>query len=92
VMGGIAELERLTLATPSIDGLVMRYGFLYGPGTAYAEPSGTRPPRVHVAAAAGAAMLALERGSPGAYNIVDDDPAVSNKRARAELNWTPELR
>jgi nucleoside-diphosphate-sugar epimerase len=92
VMRGIAELERLTLATPSIDGLVMRYGFLYGPGTAYAEAGGTQPPRVHVAAAARAAMLALERGSPGAYNVVDDDPAVSNKRARAELNWTPELR
>src|SRR5436309_6383263 len=33
VMRGIAELERLTLTTPGIDGLVMRYGFLYGPGT-----------------------------------------------------------
>ena len=92
VIGGITELERLTLATPSIDGLVMRYGFLYGPGTAYAEPGGTQPPRVHVAAAARAAMLALEHGSPGAYNVVDDDPAVSNSRARAELNWTPEMR
>ena len=92
VIGGIAELERLTLATPGIDGLVMRYGFLYGPGTAYAGPSGTPPPRVHVAAAARAAMLALDRGSPGAYNVVDDDPAVSNARARAELNWTPESR
>ena len=92
VMRGIAELERLTLATPSIDGLVMRYGFLYGPGTAYAESGGTQPPRVHVAAAARAAMLALERGSPGAYNVVDDDPAVSNQRARAELSWRPESR
>jgi nucleoside-diphosphate-sugar epimerase len=92
VMRGIAELERLTLATPSIDGLVMRYGFLYGPGTAYAERDGTQAPRVHVAAAARAAMLALERGSPGAYNVVDDDPAVTNRRARAELSWTPELR
>ena len=92
VMRGIAELERLTLSTPGIDGFVMRYGFLYGPGTAYAEPGGTEPPRVHVAAAARAAMLALERGSPGAYNVVDDDPAVSNRRARAELNWTPQAR
>jgi hypothetical protein len=47
---------------------------------------------VHVAAAARAAMLALERGAPGAYNVVDDDPAVSNTRARTELRWSPESR
>ena len=89
VMRGITELERLTLTTQGITGLVMRYGMLYGPGTAYADASAVRPPRVHVTAAASAAMFASERGSPGAYNIVDDDPAVSNERARQELGWRP---
>src|SRR5919109_700723 len=30
---GVATLERLTVASPSIDGVVLRYGHLYGPGT-----------------------------------------------------------
>jgi len=89
VTRGITELERLTLTTQGIDGLVMRYGMLYGPGTAYAESSAAPPPRVHVTAAARAAMFASERGASGAYNIVDDDPSVSNERARKELGWRP---
>jgi hypothetical protein len=68
---------------------VLRYGFLYGPGTAYADPTGVTGPRVHVVAAARAAALALERGVPGIYNIVDDGGVVSNRRAREELGWTP---
>lgn len=31
--------ERQVLGTPGIDGLVLRYGFFYGPGTAYATDS-----------------------------------------------------
>jgi len=89
VVSGILELERLTLQTTGIAGIVLRYGFLYGTGTAYAEPRDAGRPRVHVAAAARAAVLALDRGSSGAYNIVDDDPTVSNRRARDELGWTP---
>ena len=30
---GVATLERLTTASPPIDGVVLRYGHLYGPGT-----------------------------------------------------------
>jgi 2-alkyl-3-oxoalkanoate reductase len=33
--GAIAELERLTLAGEGIEGLVLRFGWLYGPGTYY---------------------------------------------------------
>lgn len=29
----VAELERLLLGTPGIEGIVLRYGFFYGPGT-----------------------------------------------------------
>jgi nucleoside-diphosphate-sugar epimerase len=32
---------------------------------------------VHLDDAAGATVLALERGAPGIYNVVDDDPARS---------------
>ncbi|HYX87892.1 MAG TPA: NAD(P)-dependent oxidoreductase [Gaiellaceae bacterium] len=32
----VAELERLVTRTDGIDGVVLRYGYLYGPGTAYA--------------------------------------------------------
>ena len=39
-MGGgppaLQALERSTLETPGLDGLVLRYGYFYGPGTSYA--------------------------------------------------------
>lgn len=31
------ELEQRTLSTPGLDGLVLRYGYFYGPGTSYAR-------------------------------------------------------
>ena len=37
----IAELERLVTTAPGLEGLVLRYGFLYGPGTAYAKDGST---------------------------------------------------
>ena len=36
----LSELERITLETASVDGIVLRYGYLYGSGTVYA-PDGT---------------------------------------------------
>jgi nucleoside-diphosphate-sugar epimerase len=85
----IRHLERAVTAAP-LEGLVLRYGALYGPGTAmaneYAELiRGRRFPLVgdgagvwsfvHVDDAAAATVLAVEGGEPGLYNIVDDDPA-----------------
>jgi nucleoside-diphosphate-sugar epimerase len=87
---GILELERLVLGTAGLDGVVLRYGFFYGPGTVSDEPAD--PPSVHVAAAARAAVLALERAGSGAVNVVDDGPLVSNRRARDELGWSPDMR
>src|ERR1700753_4070138 len=49
------------------EGVVLRYGQLYGPRTWSAEPNGASP--VHVDAAAYAALLAVDHGRPGAYNI-----------------------
>ena len=89
---GTRELERLTLEAPEIEGVVLRYGWFYGPGT-YFAPDGSYADRVrkrgypivgdgggitsfiHVDDAAAATVRALEQGSPGLYNVVDDDPA-----------------
>jgi nucleoside-diphosphate-sugar epimerase len=87
---GIATLEALTLGTPGIEGIALRYAYLYGPGTWYAAPEGSG--FVHVDAAAQAALLALTRGSPGAYNIANDDGAVAIHKARRDLGFDPEFR
>jgi len=86
------ELEDAVTKTEGIEGLALRYGFFYGPGTSYA-PSGffarevgrRRFPVVgrgsgvfsfiHVDDAADATVAAVERGAPGIYNVVDDEPA-----------------
>jgi len=87
---GVATLESLTTTTPGIEGIVLRYGRLYGPGTWAPVPSGRI--HVHVDAAAHAAFLAVSRGIPGVYNIADDDGSVSIAMARRELRWNPEFR
>lgn len=86
------ELERRVLGAEGIEGVVLRMGWLYGPGTYYASDGSQaadvrrrRAPVVgagtgvfsflHVDDAAAAVVAALERGAPGAYNVVDDEPA-----------------
>ena len=88
------ELERITLAAPA--GIVLRYGFFYGPGTSYDRDGqqiemirkrqlpivgdGTASfPFIHVEDAATATVAAVERGAPGVYNVVDDDPAAARE-------------
>ena len=80
------------LGADGLEGLVLRYGFFYGPGTSYAPDGGTAAtvrkrqfpvmgggrgewPFIHIDDAAAATVAAVERGSPGAYNVVDDEPA-----------------
>ncbi len=85
----IRYLERTVVAAP-LQGLVLRYGAFYGPGTSmaneYADLIRARKfplvgdgagiwSFVHVDDAAEATALAVERGRPGVYNVVDDDPA-----------------
>jgi nucleoside-diphosphate-sugar epimerase len=84
---GVIELERLVTMERKLEGVVLRYGRLYGPGTWDATPP--EPPTVHVSAAAHAAALAVDGGEPGIYNIVDDAGPVSNAKARRILRWTP---
>jgi nucleoside-diphosphate-sugar epimerase len=76
------------------EGLALRYGGFYGPGTGIsldpdavmAEPIRKRRfpiigdgggiwSHVHIEDAATATAVAVERGRPGIYNVVDDDPA-----------------
>ena len=87
---GARALERAVLEAPGIDGIVLRYGYFYGPDTWSNAPR--MPPALHIDAAAHAALLAVTRGSSGIYNIADDDGAVSIEKARRELGFDPAVR
>ena len=87
---GVAALEQGVLGTAGIVGTVLRYGLLYGPGTANAEAKGTSP--VHVEAAAWAAVLALRYAQGGVFNIAERSPDVSSEKAKRDLGWHPSLR
>jgi nucleoside-diphosphate-sugar epimerase len=63
----VAELERLVLA---VDGVVLRYGRLYGPGTYY-EDEKPEPPRVHVEEAARRTVPTIYAAS-GIIEVTDD--------------------
>jgi len=84
-----ADMEEQVLNS-GMEGIVLRYGLLYGPGTWSEGPS--RKPPVHVDAAAQAALLAVTRGAPGIYNIADDEGTVSIAKARKELGFDPAFR
>ena len=87
---GVATLERLTLSSPPIGGTVLRYGHLYGPGTGVR--SIPEAPSLHVDAAASAALLAIEEGHSGVYNIADQNGYLSTAKARRELGFDPDFR
>ena len=88
----LADMERQVAEARGLEGLVLRYGYFYGPGTAYASDGSVaarlrrhRMPVVgagtgvfsfvHLDDAAAATVAAVERGDPGVYNVVDDEPA-----------------
>ncbi|MGH3449273.1 MAG: NAD-dependent epimerase/dehydratase family protein [Haloechinothrix sp.] len=91
-LAAIRHLEQAVLDARGTEGIVLRYGGFYGPGTNMA-PGGDmyemiRKRRfpligdgggvwsfIHIADAAAATVAAVEHGSRGVYNIVDDDPA-----------------
>ena len=89
-MRGVASLERQILAASPMEGVVLRYGRLYGPGSGTDTPPS--PPSVHVDAAAYAALLAIDRGEPGVFNIADPNDEVSTDKATAELGWRADFR
>ena len=102
-LAAIRHLERAVLGAP-LEGIVVRYGGLYGPGSSEALAEILRKrmfpvigdgagyvSSTHVDDAAAGTLAALERGHRGVYNIVDDEPAPSSVfiPAIAELLGAP---
>src|SRR5436853_5231245 len=119
-LDGIRHLEAAVTGAEGIEGLALRYGGFYGPGTSLAEDGSAlevvrkrRFPIVgsgggiwsfaHIDDVATATLAALERGAPGIYNVVDDEPspvsvwlpfladAVGAKRPRHVPLWLGRL-
>lgn len=86
-VAGVRVLERTVLQAHGLDGIVLRYGRFYGPGTGF-DAAGT-PPVVHVDDAAQAAAHACDRGAPGVYNVAEACAQLSTARAQRELGWSP---
>lgn len=87
-VGAVAALEQQVLEAAPIEGVVLRYGLFYGPGS---NDGPIHPVAVHVDAAAQAALLALDHGG-GIYNIADTNDQVTSDKARAELGWHADFR
>ncbi|HEX2584643.1 MAG TPA: NAD(P)-dependent oxidoreductase [Steroidobacteraceae bacterium] len=85
----VASLEHQVLNGP-FEGVVLRYGKLYGPGTGFDNAPSGGP--VHVDAAADAARKAMAAGVVGVFNVAEDDGAVNVIKARDVLGWNPTFR
>jgi nucleoside-diphosphate-sugar epimerase len=81
---GVLSLERQVMEAP-LEGLVLRYGLFYGPGTGFDSP--IAPGSVHVDAAAKAAELAVTRGERGIYNVTESDGATLSDKAIQTFGW-----
>jgi nucleoside-diphosphate-sugar epimerase len=94
VQAAYLYLERAVTTIDWGEGLALRYGGFYGPGTSIslapdAQVAGPVRKRrlpiigdgggvssyVHIDDAAAATAIAVERGRPGVYYVVDDEPA-----------------
>lgn len=99
-LNAIRYVETRLMQARNIEGLSLRYGFFYGPGTGLLEEVVLEKVRrrrfpligggtgwwslIHIDDAAAATAIAVERGDPGIYNIVDDEPAPVRE-------WLPTL-
>ncbi len=81
---GVMSLERQVIEAPP-EGIVLRYGLFYGPGTGFDAP--IAPGSVHVDAAAKAAELAVTQGESGIYNVAETDGATSSDKAIQAFGW-----
>ena len=95
----LAALKHLEEAVPQAvpEGLVLRYGLLYGHGASDLMLEAVRKRQLPVVGggtgiwswtevtdAAAATVVAVTRGAPGLYNVVDDEPATVTE-------WVPYL-
>jgi 2-alkyl-3-oxoalkanoate reductase len=87
-LDAIRYLER-AVTTARLEGLALRYGNLYGPGSSEQFVRLLKRRQVpiigsgagvwsflHVTDAAAATVAAVNGGAPGIYNVVDDEPAT----------------
>ena len=87
-LSAIRHLEQVVPTAGKMEGIVLRYGSFYGPGASddlVGMISKRKVPVIghgtgiwsflHIRDAAAATVAALERGTPGVYNVVDDEPA-----------------
>jgi nucleoside-diphosphate-sugar epimerase len=88
-VAAVDALEQAVLTMP--EGIVLRYGFFYGPGT-WSADTPARKPAVHIDAAAHAALLAISKGRPGIYNVAEDAPVLSSEKAKRELGFDAAFR
>lgn len=94
-VGAVAALERSVTDGDGVEGVVLRFGFWYGPGTAYASDGAIgrlvakrRYPIVGDGSAIYSfvhvddvvdATVAALDSRPGIYNVTDDDPAPARE-------------
>ena len=81
---GVISLESQVTSSNFI-GLVLRYGYIYGPETGFdrSEAAGS----IHVYEAARAACLAASVGPEGMYNIAEDDGPLNVSKAASLLGF-----
>lgn len=101
--GVMSAYEDSVLASTALEGVVLRYGFFYGPGTWY-RPDGAVAEQVRKGEAtiigdgsavwsfvhiddAVAATVAALTAEPGTYNVVDDDPLPISQWMPAFARW-----
>jgi nucleoside-diphosphate-sugar epimerase len=99
-MAAFRHIENVVPTAKGLEGIVLRYGGLYGRETGMMSSEVIELLRkrqfpivgdgagvwsfIHVADATAATVAALDRGAPGIYNVVDDDPAPA-------AEWIPHL-
>ncbi len=103
VVQALLHLEKAVTSIDWGEGLALRYGGFYGPGTGISlDPDATMTAairkrqfpiigdgggvwsHIHIEDAAAATAIAVERGDPGVYYVVDDEPATVRE-------WLPAL-
>ncbi len=96
----MVAVEQMVLGDPRVEGVVLRYGVFYGPGTWYSADGDIgrqvrrrRYPMIGRGEGftsfvhiddAARATVAALEAAPGIYNVVDDEPAL-------EREWLPVL-